>query len=283
MRLVGKEINFQKKLTIIPIGDVHLGSKASDLKHLNRTIKRILDTPDCYTIMMGDICDLITLNDKRRFDPEEQVFRSLSGIAQQQRDLAIKTFQPLADRGLILGYADGNHEEYYKKHAEFDVSKDIVNTFNGKKKEEDKGYIHYLGYCFFYNLILSKGKNNAIKTLTIWGHHGKGGGTVGGSVNKITQQPQNFIADIFLMGHDHNKFNIPRTQIGVTQCLKPSMYEKHIRLVRTGSFLKSYQQDATTYSERALYAPSELASPVIEIDIRHSGSSPHTFEIKVTD
>ena len=54
-----------KELTIIPIADVHIGDRLSNLKLLKEVLERIKREPNTYTIINGDLCNMALKNSKR--------------------------------------------------------------------------------------------------------------------------------------------------------------------------------------------------------------------------
>ena len=53
-----------KELTIIPLSDVHIGDKLSNLKLLKECLERIKKEPHTYTIINGDFCNTALKNSK---------------------------------------------------------------------------------------------------------------------------------------------------------------------------------------------------------------------------
>ena len=55
-------------LYLVPLGDVHWGTKNCDEDKFLEIVQWIKKTPNAYTILMGDMAEYINLNDPR-FDP----------------------------------------------------------------------------------------------------------------------------------------------------------------------------------------------------------------------
>ena len=65
MKVIKKDLSSDiKKLTIIPISDVHIGDKTANLKAFREVIERIKNEPNTYTILNGDICNFALKNSK---------------------------------------------------------------------------------------------------------------------------------------------------------------------------------------------------------------------------
>jgi hypothetical protein len=50
----------ERPVTIIPISDIHLGNKTCNIEKLEGVLKLIEETPDCYTILLGDQAETCT-------------------------------------------------------------------------------------------------------------------------------------------------------------------------------------------------------------------------------
>ena len=56
MKVIKRDLGSDvKKLTIIPISDVHIGDKTANLKAFKEVIERIRNEPNTYAIINGDI------------------------------------------------------------------------------------------------------------------------------------------------------------------------------------------------------------------------------------
>ena len=103
MRAVYRDINCKgrsDKITVIPIGDTHLGAKDIDLRKLEGLVEYIKRTPQVWWLGMGDFVDSINYSDKR-FD-----VRSTEDI-EELDDISYKSHQYL----LKNIYLDDAHED----------------------------------------------------------------------------------------------------------------------------------------------------------------------------
>jgi UDP-2,3-diacylglucosamine pyrophosphatase LpxH len=259
-----RKINFQKEVTLIPVGDLHLSSRACAERHIDRLIQYIMKKEDCYMIGVGDYSDLIIRQDIKRFMGscgKRELNDVLDSALNEQRNIVIKKFKPLADAGKILGLGEGNHEYDIKKYHSFDVMQDICSALK----------VPYLGTSYFYKLILKRKKGSTCRNVVIWGHHGfgQGGYTIGGAINKRARMFQHYDADIIIMGHDHQKFGTRMIRLGIDDANPPNIIHKPVIVGATGSYLKTAIKGDTTYSERKGYPPTDLG--VIKITISFEG------------
>lgn len=90
-------------------GDWHVGGEGTDHTALQRHLKLVRETPDCYTVLMGDYCD----NFLSRGTPPataEQVIPSGPQIR-----LAAHFFAYIAPK--VLAFVEGNHDNWTWKLA----------------------------------------------------------------------------------------------------------------------------------------------------------------------
>ena len=246
------------RITIIPIGDLHLGSICCDKQAFEEMLDYIHTTDNTYTLLMGDLMDAIVHTDTRRYDistidpdlltPEDQI------------EYLIEKLKPLADKGKIIGMLEGNHEHELKKRSYIPVCKRISEAIN----------IPFFGYQTVIRLNFRRQSPGMIKdvvwTNTLYAHHGCGGGRRTGSiVNKVTDFMSQWDCDIYLMGHVHRKVAHTETMLTVPKRGKLRIEESRKLFGVIGTFLKSYTDDeSSTYIERAGYPPVTIGTIRLE-------------------
>jgi hypothetical protein len=93
--------------------------------------------------------------------------------------------------------------------------------------------------------------------------HGKAGGkTFGVTINQVGDLKQIFpIADIYCMGHDHQRTAHPISVLVPTSCKGGyGIKQKRQFLCRSGAFVKAYQNESDSYEIFRLYRPSDLGA-----------------------
>ena len=112
MRTFFKRIHLKSKadiVKVIPVGDIHDGTKANDEKKRKETVEYIGSDPNCFWLGMGDYVNAINYSDKR-FDPEDMRDPTkLKDLVADQEKTIIKLFKPI--RKQCIGMLGGNHEE----------------------------------------------------------------------------------------------------------------------------------------------------------------------------
>ena len=259
--------------SLIPFGDIHLGTKNCDEVKLQETIDYIKNKENCYWIGMGDFLDLINYHDKR-FDPESLAnwipTKKLNQIASVQIDRFVEYIKPIKHK--CIGLLEGNHEESIAKYHDRKVVYDIIQKLgNGIKN---------LSYTCFVRLLFNRALNNhhgASNSIIIHASHGFGGGLYeGASLNRLLRQAEFWDAEIFLVGHCHKKRTAMRNTIGMSHQGLETVSKKRI-FALTGSFYRGYVGGSNSYVEKKGYPPSDIGVVKITIEpfrqIRISGKT----------
>lgn len=226
-------------LIIVPITDVHLGSRHANIPYFRAFVDYILSVPNCVTVLNGDLAETAT-----KISVGAGMFEEEIPIPAQLQAL-YEILKPLADAGKILGVGPGNHEERVYQ----------MIGINPMEILAEKLGVPYFGYQGFFKI-----KVNDI-TYTTSFYHGSGGGSTSASKSKAAEQMNRVvIADLYFSGHTHGR-----------QYHKDVIYQfdeesdELVPLVRTyvvgGSFLEYWGG----YSEMKALAPSMTGAVRIEL------------------
>jgi len=258
----------RQKWTIYPIGDVHDGAAACDLKELKKTIKAVQDTPNTFWIGMGDFNDWISTNDPR-FTPDavsedEKTHWRKQWLQNTNRKTA-QRYEPIADK--CLGLLDGNHELNIIKRYFFSPTEDLAQRIGQVRKDNaDDLYLGYEGFIKIH-IIQNFRKNKAPKqrySLTIYCNHGFGGGKMPGShANNLLNLATQIDADVYIMGHNHNMQSFMKPRLGITE--RGRYIKKPMAFLNSGTFLKSKMLGHDTYEVLKGYPPTTVGCPHINI------------------
>ena len=108
---------FDKDLTIYPISDVHLGALEHQQKEWERFCKSVLDNPNAYITLGGDLINNATRSSVSNIF--EEVMRP-----REQKNRMVEYLEPIKDR--ILCAVEGNHERRSGKDADDSPMYDIM-------------------------------------------------------------------------------------------------------------------------------------------------------------
>lgn len=228
LTMEGEQIEF------VPIGDLHDGNPNSKFKLFKEFVDYVEKTPDCYTILMGDLIDAIAVNDPR-YDP-----RSVDSMIDECIDRVEDAIAPLAKKGKVLAALQGNHEWKLEKHG-------IGNPIKRMCRRLDMPYGDYS--CFIKLKVVPKTHKPSLVIYTHHGHHA--GRKTGSSVNNVEGLAQHWAGDVFLVGHAHQLWGTRKVRTGWGGSRK-------LVFANTGSFLETASMGTCSYAERAGYPPTKL-------------------------
>ncbi len=252
-------INLDKRDEVIhlePIGDPHVGHIGFQKDMYVDRIKSIMRQKNRFTIYMGDQVDFINPLDKRWQAGSVTI---LSKDDQRKKWQEIN--QPLLDYNAkeidkgnnlkIWGLLAGNHE--YKV---IDQSY-IINQFCEPNK------LTYLGSKAMIGLDI-KYKGKTIRRWKLFVAHGAGGGA--NPLTALEQMKVNHIADVYLMGHLHNKLYKGERVVDFNFSEGGVVY-RDIGLGNTGTFCETYTDGVDGYMDRKnKVVPAKLGTITVSFD-----------------
>jgi len=238
-----KQINIVSKnaqsVFLVPIGDVHLGSKYFEEKYLQDVFKFIRKHRDkVHLLIIGDIFESATKTSVGRSVFEENYH------LQEQLDKGVELFKPYAD--LIRVIVTGNHEERITK----DTSLHPLKEFAVRLGIEDK----YAEFSAIVNFKLG----NLVYSTYVW--HGSSGAIRDSSVvTAMYKMREKVFAHIYFMGHTHKLMHI------FSEAIVPNFDSDEVvrvkqLFVNTGSALAN-----GGYAEQKGYASQRLGYGAVEI------------------
>ena len=266
-QLTKKPLPFKETL-IIPIGDIQLQSNR-DTVDMDR-LKKVVDfgiEHDAYYIGMGDFIDMESPSNRqflRGATLYDSALDALDASAEELEDELKEIFKPTIGRW--LGLLEGHHFHQHQDGTTTDL------RFAQYLKAP------FLGTCGYIGLTFKTPAKHVNKQISIWAHHGRGGGKLmSSSLNQLESVVRGFDADIYLIGH-HHKANAAKPAR-----IYPSFGPKHslirhreLILATTGSFLKGYLQDSQQsgragglYPERGMMNPLTLGAVKIWLRPRY--------------
>lgn len=227
-------------ILLIPLADPHIGSKQCNIKKLAETIQLIKDTPNCYTILLGDNMEVATKESVGLsiFDEDLHLEDQIAFFA--------KLMKPLVAEGKVLASVTGNHEMRTSYFAKFNPTEYI-------SKELKIPYVGYSG-------MISVKVGDQIYDIAF--HHGSSSSTSpSGRINAMKKQAQILEADLYLSGHLHVKMDdsdIIYYADRESGEIKPR--KRHYAIC--GSFLEYWDG----YGEMKEYPPNETGAIAIKLN-----------------
>lgn len=233
-----------KEIELHPLADLHLGDAHSDWELIQGELKHIMETPNAYCILGGDLMDSAiksSIGDiyEANIQPMEQL---------QQ---CVKIFKPLADAGKILAVVSGNHEHRHYKTNGVDMTSLMCSQLGIADRYSSATSVIFLRFGH-------DSKHNRPQCYSIYLTHGSGGGRrEGGKINRLADLATIIDTDIYICGHTHlpavfrqSFFRADRQNNSVYQCEK--------LFVNTAAAL-----NYGGYGEVQGYKPASKINPVV--------------------
>ena len=215
-------------------GDVHLGHPKCQEKDAKDMLEHCLQK-NIPVLLMGDLIESGT-----RESVGSGVYEQLIN-PQVQMEQMIEWLTPLAEKNLIIGLHQGNHENRITNMTGIDVSKVMARILK----------VPYLGYAC-WNLI-KVGKQN----YTVYSNHGSSGSRFKHTKMKAVMDLTGWLdADCIAMGHVHSVASEAMIKQQVDMRNK-TVVEKKCYVVLTGSYIS---WDGT-YAQMKNFPITKLGSP----------------------
>lgn len=249
-------------VTLIPFGDVHHDSPshAKEVWEQFRSFCRKAHNP--VYIGIGDYLDSFSASERRIVHSRDLHDSTLIRMERETRKRVEQFAKEISFmRGRLIGLLGGNH---------FPV---LSGDLSGDQYLAHLMDAPYLGTCSAIRLTLvDSKKSDSVVNLDVFAHHGRGGGaTTGGRLNAVDKMRHTFLADIYLMGHDHSRGCMPcgdRLMLDHDSRAGLRVVSRQQWLGRTGSFLKSYDQGMSSYVVDRALPPASLGWISFQIRFR---------------
>lgn len=249
-RVVKKTIEWDitKPFKLGLFGDVHYDSASCDRDRFNKFLA-LAKQEELHLFGMGDYHDFASCKEQKALMAaglHDQTYDSFDGIVEERNRAFTEKLKGLN----LLGLIGGNHTWKLKNgyYADEDLSQRLKTE--------------YLGWLCVFALQLNFGNCRGV-TLYFVLCHGLGGGKLPGtSINKIDDLKRIFpFSDVYAMGHDHQRGCWPTSTLWpINSGTDFRIKEKRQYLVRTGSFMKSYQEQKSQYTTAGLMRPADLGA-----------------------
>lgn len=246
-----------ESFNIVFFGDVHRDSPTHSTRHWKLFLDRARAIrANSYFIGMGDYLDGFSTSERDalvRAAFHDSTRKNIEVEGHGKTKLLAKELEFM--RGRIIGLLGGNHYFPFLDGTDSDMR---LCGYLGAR---------YLGVCAAVRLIIHCGHGRRL-TRDLWLHHGAGGGqTKGGSINRVAKMSDFVEADIFVMGHNHDRACVrgnPRLFIQGAGKGEMKLVERETWIVRSGSFLKSYEDGVSNYNVDAARGPASLGHIELE-------------------
>ena len=227
-----------------PLSDIHFGHNNCDKEAYLQAVLRIAQQPNRSTWFNGDMIDNIPPGDFR-YGHAESVDPEMPEDVDQED--AFATFsKPIFDKHAktgvkCFGALLGTHEFARGYYSDKKFKKQFCQPYGIRML----GHLAWIWLDFYHN-------KKFLNTLKIWTTHGSYGGfQTGGEVNALQRLPAKYDADIFCVGHSHNKnITISAIQYIEREKAKFKLMERTQVQANLGTFLKTSILGHSNYPEK---------------------------------
>jgi hypothetical protein len=254
--------SFTDELHIHLLGDIHHDSPNCDITAYKRDVADIRRQHDAgipyRIILMGDYTDRCSSSERSKLS-HAKVHEST--MATWDRD-ALRDVTKFLDsiwfaKDNIIGAVQGNH---YWRFMTGDLTGRSSDAYMA-----DKLGCKWLGFLSYLRIGVAVG-NMRTAIDGVVSHGGRGGGKLAGtSINQVDDMRRIFPgASFYAQGHNHQAGAVPAAALFAFQHKGNSnkegldLRERKQLLLRTGSYLKAYEQDTPSYPVQAMYKPATL-------------------------
>ena len=259
-----KIVNFtvdSNEIQIVPCADWHVGSPQSDEILIKEICEYIEKTPNCYTILNGDLVD------NNIVSSVGSVFDSTM-TPLDQITTAAYYLSKLTAMGKVINMTSGNHEQRTAKNTSLSASDLLLAKLMQYDPTLNERYCED-GAFTFLTLNGRPTKHKSKVTFTIFNLHGNGGGSkIGNKIQRLDDM-QSVVpnANLYIRSHTHQ----PETHRGIVLNVNTNNHtvrEESCVFVNTGACLKY-----GGYGARAGMKPLSRGIPVITLKASRNRSN----------
>lgn len=255
------ELDYSKrKIKLWCFGDIHRFTKSCDEERWKWFLRKAKDTMDDYTYFLGlgDYQDFASSREQKALKSEMhlQTIEDFGDIVKKRNRAMAMEMSFMKPN--VLGLIEGNHSWTFQDGTT--STEDLATRLNSE----------YLGWlCYLTLKFRIPNGDHKTAAVDIVACHGRAGGkTAGASVNQVDDIRNTFpVADIYIQGHDHQRYARPVSVI--VPCWTPKgerfMKQKRQFLCRSGSFKKAYTPGNASYEVGRLLRPADLGALMLEI------------------
>jgi len=242
---------------VVPVGDIHYDSpNFADARwqHFCET-EMACKIPSFY-FLMGDYIDFASSSERHIIRGGNLHYSSLT-TQEKWCKSAIKKLVKDAPflKGRTIAVLNGNH--YL----------DFMDGTNSDQYLAGLLETKYLGVAGFVRLLIKRDATHSLK-YDMFAHHGKTGASKASSIRAVNNLILSHQADCYLMGHNHDitAGKVDRLYLSDSRNVDTlKVKNRQIALVRTGSFLKTWQPGKVSYGVDRCYVPATIGISYLTI------------------
>lgn len=254
----------QTEIIVAPLGDIQFAGVKEELawNRLLRFRDEALER-GAWFLGTGDMTDFMSPSNRARYEAAGLYDTAKRVINDKARELCDVLLDELLapTKGRWLGMVEGHHYAHL-------VTGETTDQYLCAKL-----HAPFLGTSAYVGLSFDTPVGN--RTVTLWVHHGEGGGqSCAAPVNKLEGLANAWEGvDVMLVGHMSKKASASiQRQYPVWGGRKPTSRDREVHLVGVGGWLKGWQPGSRqgntprgNYVEKRMLKPVAIGSPFIRI------------------
>lgn len=192
----------REDITVLPIGDVHIGSGGCMMEKFKQTLKMVEKTPNIYIALIGDMMDYNLKNSIG--NPFDEVIRP-----REQKEVLYQLLLPVKDK--IICAVSGNHESRGDKEADNNPLYDVMCWLH--KEDLYRQNMAFVKMRFGTREGTAEDNPTYVMCVT----HGRGAARKKGAVVNFVDDFGSRLdgVDVLCTGHTHNPIAFPSGKIRV--------------------------------------------------------------------
>lgn len=226
MNVIRVELPSFDRIELIPLSDMHLGDPLTDEVAIENTIKYILEQPNRFVVINGDITNTALKASK------SDIYSAKYSI-EEENNVAYRLLKPLADDNRILGMTPGNHEARIYNETGIDVGLWLAQRLGILERYSKTSYILFIRFGKSASWTPTRNKKNVYSCFI---RHGSSGGRSAGSkLNKAMEMSDIVDCDINITSHVHDAILKPSIRLKV-DIQNQTVSEQKVDYIVTNAF-----------------------------------------------
>lgn len=247
-------------IEIVVVCCLHIGAKAHDHKRAIQWRDYIMGAPNRFAINLGDDTENAIPGDEKH---DSMMWDQVMTPEEQYRKAA-EYWLPVAEAGKLLISHNSNHWWRSQAKTGMSIPRDLNVFLQGQDQDERRTDPHPNKLPRWGNWQTLSQLHVGKQTYTVHSWHGIGGGaTPESALRKCRSMAVQHQADIYLMGHFHNKIAWSDNRM-VYSANGMEAKERQRMFAVTGGYLGWHD----TYAERAGLPPNRRGSIVVRLGVK---------------
>lgn len=250
------------------MSDVQVGAKGVDLAGFIEYIKEATADPIGRLLGLGDYTDGVSPSNRKllrsafvKGELYDTVQDMLDESAGDQVGEFLAAIIGTVNRWDVV--TSGHHFHHFER--------DNQNGDSAIAKMVNAPYVED-GQAVVIRYVFPATKKWPEANLDVWLRHGEGSGeSFAAPLNQLEKQMRAFTAHIYLLAHHHKLVAARAVKLQESPSAETSLVATDSLLVCTGSWLRGYMPNESTYAERDMLVPLATGAPIVKINRREDG------------